>query len=234
MSLLGKIGSSATFGLAGEDEVDSLIPGIGDAKAIDKSNKQNIALARENREWSERMSNTAYERAMADMKKAGLNPMLAYQQGGASVPNVAAATTEAASKTGLADAAMGAFTGISAAQTQRQQAVTAQAQSQSTISLQGAQTANTLATQEKTRAETLKIIDSIKNQKVRRELENAQIPLAKIKESAADVARNALKPLENLGSVFIKSSAKPKNPESTKRTYDYLLNSMKPHFGGKK
>lgn len=34
------------------------------------------------------MSNTSYQRAMKDMRKAGLNPMLAYQQGGASTPNV--------------------------------------------------------------------------------------------------------------------------------------------------
>lgn len=46
----------------------------------------NSAEARLNREWQEMMSNTSYQRMVQDMQKAGLNPYLAYSQGGASTP----------------------------------------------------------------------------------------------------------------------------------------------------
>lgn len=66
--------------------VGAIGAGLLGAHSARTINKKQMGMTREQMDFQERMSNTSYQRGMADMRKAGLNPLLAYKQGGASSP----------------------------------------------------------------------------------------------------------------------------------------------------
>lgn len=90
---VAKVAAPAVGGLLGGPVGASLGSAVSGWLAQDEAYDQTNAINNRAEKLSDRqmefqrdMSNTAYQRAMKDMRKAGLNPILAYKMGGASTP----------------------------------------------------------------------------------------------------------------------------------------------------
>lgn len=86
--------------LTGLPFVASAVGGLLGYKGQRDTNQGNLQIAREDREFQERMSSTAHQRAVADMRQAGLNPILAAGRP-ASTPGGRSATMQNALAAGI-------------------------------------------------------------------------------------------------------------------------------------
>lgn len=78
-----------------KDTVSTFSPVIGAGLSFlggERARIQSADSTRAMMAFQERMRNTSYQAAVRDMRAAGLNPMLAYQQGGAATPGGASYT----------------------------------------------------------------------------------------------------------------------------------------------
>lgn len=106
-AMQGKYNSQSMLKQMGYNTLQAIMQGVYNHIENNVAMNYNSAEAQANREWQEHMSNTAYQRAVEDMKKAGINPILAFANGGASTPGGSAGTISGASMGLASSSALG-------------------------------------------------------------------------------------------------------------------------------
>lgn len=204
--ILGALGKSIVSGLG-----SSLVSGVLDLFGSNKQEKFNSAEAQKQRDWQTDMSNTAYQRAAADLQAAGLNRVLAFGNP-ATTPSGATASIEAPK---LGNSVQ---TGINAAS-----AIQSIAQSRATEQLQKEQT-NTERMQQH-------LIKEQANQSSTQSLLN----VASARHQNATATKNELfNPIQKLGNDLLekmtnfgRSAAKEYTDAAEKKTAEKEFNHTK-------
>lgn len=173
----------------------SILGGALGALGQGQTNAANASMAREaanfnlysmmeNQRFQERMSSTAYQRAMTDMRNAGLNPILAYSQGGATTPGGMGASMQAATMEnsmdslgkGVSSAAQAAKDSEMSQQVKAQTGLTKEQEkvAAATVDRVRQETATSAADANRKNAETAILAGSVDNPAAQRALWGAQ------------------------------------------------------------
>ena len=152
------------------------------------ANNKNVGMSREQMEWQALMSNTAHQREVEDLKRAGLNPILSATGGsGASTPSGSVGKVEAVDVGQSAKAASDAYAQYKALDAQSQNTMADTALKSQQTALSRTQEASTAK-----QVEAQSIDNSVRAQKLAGEMRNTNADAAS-KEQANALARSTFK-----------------------------------------
>lgn len=160
------------------------VAAIGSIGSAGVTGYMNYQQQKKQNQWSAKMSNTAYQRAVRDMEAAGINPALAYKQGGASAPTSSQMSYEAPD---LADAV------ISSARVKNETAL-----AENTVAKTGQEVENLKAQEALTKMDT--VLKANQAKIIEKDLAPSQF-----KSDLGEAGMNLMKPILD----SIKNSAKP-------------------------
>lgn len=206
--------SGGMMGGMGSNALQDFAPyfqAIVGAQSAERRNAQQEALFYKAQNFERYMSGSAYQRATEDLRAAGLNPMLAYSNGGASTPSVGTPAMEDVIGPAMSSAV------------QTKMAMTQMEQMKATIDNLSEQNkkivadvANTAADTEKKKQETSTAKQAERNLQVQNKLMQADVPAAqnraRVEETWYGQGMKYIRHfLESVGGIF-KGAPQPSQP----------------------